>query len=345
MIILKFLQKCWEIIKKYAPGLLLLLIIALAATFLSKYLPSYIGKVFIAVILGILIANIFRPKKEIFGKGIKLGLSKLLKLAIILMGAGISFKQVAALGVKGILIIIGLICIVFALVFLIGRFLSVPLKRKILIAVGVCICGNTAIVTSAPLIDAKDEEIAMAVGIVTLFGVIGVLVYPLIGTAIGMQDIWFGAWAGTAINDTSQVVAAGFSYSDAAGEVATTIKLVRNIMIVPVVFLVSFFFNRHSNAQGAEQKKFNFIKAFPTFILGFLLLALLNSFGVFTEAVSDVLVSISKFIILLALSGIGLGVDFRKFKDIGARPFLLGFSVEVMLAVIAFFATKLFFIA
>ena len=84
-----------------------------------------------------------------------------------------------------------------------------------------------------------------------------------------MQDVWFGAWAGTAINDTSQVVAAGFSYSDAAGEAATTIKLVRNIMIVPVVFLVSFFFNRHSNAQGAEHKKFNFIKAFPTFILGF----------------------------------------------------------------------------
>ena len=92
-----------------------------------------------------------------------------------------------------------------------------------------------------------------------------------------------------------------------------------------------------------EHKRFNFIKAFPTFILGFLLLALLNSFGVFSEAVSDTLVSISKFIILLALSGIGLGVDFRKFKDIGARPFLLGFSVEVMLAVIAFFATRLFF--
>ena len=92
MIVLKFLKKCWELIKKYVPGLLLLLAIALAATFLSKYLPSYIGKVFIAVIIGILIANIFRPKKEIFGKGIKLGLSKLLKLAIILMGAGNKFR-------------------------------------------------------------------------------------------------------------------------------------------------------------------------------------------------------------------------------------------------------------
>ena len=342
---MKFLKKIWELIKKYTPGLLLLLAISVVAYFTAQYLPKYIGKVFIAVILGILIANIFRPRKEIFDSGIKLGLKKLLKLAIILMGAGISFKEVAALGAKGILIIIGLICIVFGLVFLIGRLLGVSLRRKLLIAVGVCICGNTAIITAAPLIEAGEEEVAMAVGIVTLFGVIGVLVYPLIGAALSMQDVWFGAWAGTAINDTSQVVAAGVSYSDAAGQTATTIKLVRNIMIIPVVFLVSFFYNRQTNKAEGTKHKFNFIKAFPTFILGFLAFAVLNSVGVFTEAISDVLVQISKFMILLALSGIGLGVDFRKFKSIGVKPFLLGFSVEMILAVIALFATKLFFAA
>lgn len=342
---MKILKKCWELIKKYGPGLLLLLAIALAATFLAQYLPSYIGKVFIAVILGIIIANIFHPKKEIFGKGIKLGLSKLLKVAIILMGAGISFQEVIALGGKGIIIIVVLICIVFGLIFLIGRFLGVSLRKKILIAVGVCICGNTAIVTAAPLIDAKDEEIAMAVGIVTLFGVLGVLVYPLIGTAIGMTDLWFGAWAGTAINDTSQVVAAGFIYSDAAGEVATTIKLVRNIMIIPVVFLVAYFYRKNANAKSDTKQKINIIKIFPTFILGFLGFALLNSLGVLPENISGILVQISKFIILLALSGIGLGVEFKKFKAIGAKPFILGFSVEVLLAVIAIFATMLIFAA
>ena len=340
---MKILNKIRELFSTYAPGLLLLLVIALAATFLAQYLPSFIGKVFIAVILGIVIANIFRPKKEIFAKGIKLGLSKLLKLAIILMGAGISFGEVASLGAKGILIIVVLICIVFGLVFLIGKFLGVSLRRKILIAVGVCICGNTAIVTAAPLIEAKDEEIAMAVGIVTLFGVIGVLTYPLIGTALSMRDTWFGAWAGTAINDTSQVVAAGFIYSDAAGEVATTIKLVRNIMIVPVVLLVAFFYRKNATASSGEKQKINIIKIFPMFILGFLLFALLNSVGVFTPAISDTLVQISKFIILLALSGIGLGVDFKKFKAIGIKPFILGFSVEVLLAVIAIFATKIVF--
>lgn len=340
---MKILKKVRELFNTYTPGLLLLVAIALAATFLAQYLPSYIGKVFIAIILGILIANIARPSKKIFGAGIKLGLSRLLKLAIILMGAGISFAEVASLGGRGILIIALLICFVFGLVFLIGRFLGVSLRRKILIAVGVCICGNTAIVTAAPLIEAKDEEIAMAVGIVTLFGVIGVLTYPLIGTALSMSDTWFGAWAGTAINDTSQVVAAGFIYSDAAGEVATTIKLVRNIMIVPVVLLVAFFYRKRTNAQTDTKQKINIIKIFPMFILGFALFALLNSLGVFTEAVSSVLVQISKFIILLALSGIGLGVDFKKFKAIGIKPFILGFSVEVLLAVVAIFATMLVF--
>lgn len=318
-------------VKKYVPGLSLLLAIALSSTYLSKFFPSYIGKVFIAIIIGIIISNTLHPSKEVFGKGIKLGLGKFLKIAIVFLGAGVSFREIAGLGGKGLVVIVVLIVFVFGFTMLLGKKLNVSLRKKILIAIGVCICGNTAIVTAAPLIDAEEEEVAMAVGIVTLFGVFGVLVYPMLGLVFGMSDMLFGAWAGTAINDTSQVVAAGFMYSEAAGKIATTIKLTRNIMIVPVVLLVAYFYRK--NVHTDSGKKVNIIKIFPVFILGFIAFALLNSAGVFTPQISNMLVDVSKFLILLALSGIGLGVDFKKLKNIGLKPFLLGFSVEFTLAI------------
>jgi uncharacterized integral membrane protein (TIGR00698 family) len=325
-----------DIIKKYIPGLILLLLISLSATWISGLLPAYIGKVFITVVIGILIANIFHPDKKVFGSGIKLGLNKFLKAAIILMGAGISMQEIASLGVKGFFIICLLMCVVVILTFLLGQYLGVSLRRKILIAVGVCICGNSAIVATAPLIEAEEEEVAMGVGIVTLFGVLGVLLYPIIGRATGMSDNLFGMWAGTAINDTSQVVAAGFSFSEAAGKIATTIKLVRNIMIVPVVLIAYSFYRKNKSKDvttaDAAKEKINILKVFPLFVLGFILMAVLNSLGIFTAQVQGGLVDVSKFLILLALSGIGLGVDFTKIRSIGIRPFILGFTVEAGLA-------------
>ena len=342
---------------KYLPGLLLLFTIAILSTFLANILPDFIssviGKVFIAVILGILIANIFLPSKEIFGAGIKFGSGKLLKLGIIFMGASVSFSDMASLGIGPIVVILSLMILVVIITFLLGKILNVSFRRKLLISIGVCICGNSAIVATAPAIEADEEEVAMAVSIITLFGVIGVIFYPLIGKAIGMSDMLFGAWAGTAVNDTSQVAAAGQIYSDAAAKIAITIKLIRNIMIVPAVILASFFYHRNSaklinTKSNSTDNKINILKLFPMFVLGFLGMAILNSIGlfdyiVFGKAINQWFKEISKFLILLALSGIGLGVVFKKMKAIGWKPFVLGFAVEGILAVAALFLNMLFF--
>lgn len=330
-----------KVVKDYGPGLMLLLGIALLSTFFATFLPPYIGAVFVAVVLGVIIANLFKPDPKVFGTGVKLGLGKFLKIAIVLLGAGITFQEILGFGGEGLIIIVVLISFVFASTFWLGRILGVSLKKLLLIAVGISICGNTAVATTAPLVEAEDDEVAMAVGIVTLFGVLSVLSYPLIGLALGMEDLVFGVWAGTAINDTSQVVAAGFIYSEEAGKIATTIKLTRNVMIVPVVLAVGYFYARKMN-QGGDGKV-RITKIFPTFVLGFLALAMLNSFGAFSEEVSEALVGVSKFLILLALSGIGLGVDFKKFTAIGWRPFVLGFSVELLLAVVALFLIVMIF--
>ena len=343
-----------KVFNKYIPGLLLLLCIAIASTYLAVLMPPYIGKVFIAIILGILIANIFNPSKEIFGAGIKFGSSTLLKVGIIFMGATVSFRDIAQLGLPGIIVILTLMLIVTGVTFLLGKLLGVSFRRKLLIAVGVCICGNSAIVATAPAIEAEEEEVAMAVSIITLFGVLGVIFYPLIGRALEMSDTLFGAWAGTAINDTSQVTAAGQIYSDIAAKTAITIKLIRNIMIVPVVLLASLFYHRNAAKQekakgGQPSQKINIIKLFPMFVLGFLGMAVINSLGLFDyvvleKAINQWFKEISKFLILLALSGIGLGVVFKKMKAIGWKPFVLGFTVEGILAVAAVFLNMKFFI-
>jgi uncharacterized integral membrane protein (TIGR00698 family) len=320
-------------LRDYLPGLGLLLGIALVSTFLATFLPPYIGAVFVAVVLGLIIANVFKPDRAVFGQGIKLGLGQFLKLAIVLLGAGISVQEIGSLGGKGLLIIVSLIAFVFAATFVIGKALKVSLRQVLLIAAGVSICGNTAVATTAPLIEAEDDEVAMAVGIVTLFGVLSVLSYPMIGLALGMSDTVFGVWAGTAINDTSQVVAAGFIFSDEAGKVATTIKLTRNVMIIPVVLLVAYFYRRSHREKGPAKARA--LDMFPTFILGFLAFAGLNSLGLLSAQASETLVTTAKFLILLALSGIGLGVDFKKFARMGWRPFVLGFAVELLLALAA----------
>ncbi len=317
--------------KSLFPGVLLLLIVAGASALIAQFLPPVIGPVFVAVVLGILVANILRPDMKVYGPGVKLGLKKFLKVAIVLLGAGISFQEIRGFGLEGLIVIVTLIAAVFVVAVALGRLLKVALRRVLLIAVGVSICGNTAVATTAPLIDADEDEVAMAVGIVTLFGVLSVLLYPLIGTLLGMSDLIFGVWAGTAINDTSQVVAAGFIFSEEAGKVATTIKLTRNVMIVPVVLGVAYFYRRRMQAETGEKVKIREI--FPTFVLGFLALAAANSLGWLAEGLQEGLMATSRFLILVALSGIGLSVDLKKLKGIGWKPFGFGFVVELILAV------------
>lgn len=322
-----------EIISDYGPGLGLLGAIALAATSLAQFFPDYIGAVFIAIVLGVVVANIFAPDPGVYEKGIRLGLKKFLKLAIVLLGAGITFQEILGFGLEALAVIVVLIGFVFATTLALSKIMGIGLRKTLLIAVGISICGNTAVATTAPLVDARDDEVAMAVGIVTLFGVFGVLAYPFVGLGLEMSDLMFGMWAGTAINDTSQVVAAGFIYSEEAGRVATTIKLARNVMIVPVVLAVGYYYAKKTRQSSA--KSATAAEVFPTFVLGFVVLALLNSLGAIPEPVAEWLVDASRWLILLALSGVGLGVRIQAFSRIGWKPFVVGFSVELLLSVVA----------
>ena len=160
-----------------------------------------------------------------------------LRFGIILLGLRLSLQDVVATGLKALILVSICITVALILAYYAGRLFKVPPRLAALIGVGTAICGNTAIVATAPVLDANEEEVSFAVATITLFGLLAVLIYPIIGHALGLSDRFFGLWAGTAVNDTSQVVAVGAIFSEAALNVATIVKLTRNTLMAPLIVL------------------------------------------------------------------------------------------------------------
>ena len=334
-------------IRKYIPGLVLITIIAVFSQVIASFLPDFIGAVFIAIVIGIILNNTIGVNHQVFGPGIKLGLKRLLKIAIILLGGTISFQQFTEVGLPGLGLIILIISVAFIFTFKLGNKYKLTLKQKLLIAAGLSICGDTAIITIAPVIKAEDDDIFMSICIVTFFGVLAIFIYPIIGLALSLSDTVFGAWAGTAISSTSQVVATGFIFSEAAGQVATMIKLTRNVLMIPVIVLIGYYYNTRQLARNtgqAGEKEYNIKEIFPNFILGFLALIIINSLGLIPAGIGSVISPVSRFLILLALSGIGLGVDWTELKNVGGSPFIVGFLVAGSMALISIVISSILFL-
>lgn len=350
------------------PGLAATVAVAIAARFAHGLLPlglqPVFGEVVLAVLLGLIIANIWTLPENL-RPGVKFSFQTLLRVAIVLLGARLSLQQVAAIGGKALILIAILMTLALTLVHHVGRAAGIPPRLAALIGVGTAVCGNSAISATAPVINASDEEVSFAVATNTLFGTVAVFLYPLLGHLLHMSDAVFGTWAGTAVNDTSQVVAAGFAFSDPAGEIATAVKLTRNALMGVVIVLMGFLYggpnqddevqdgespnkespNEESQLDGTKSGKASSVlrrlrQSLPAFVLGFLALAVLNSLGVL-DAVSDLagldlpalFTQASKFLILVALAGVGLGTRLAQMRRIGFKPFLLGLAVATATAV------------
>jgi uncharacterized integral membrane protein (TIGR00698 family) len=241
---------------------------------------------------------------------------------------------VYATGAASLVIILVTVTAAFAAVLVAGRMLEVDFNLKSLIGVGTAICGGSAIAAVSPIIEAEDQEIAYAISTVFLFNVVAVFIFPWIGHALGLTQTGFGLFAGTAINDTSSVVAAGYTYGNAAGDYATVVKLTRTIMIVPVAlgFVALMMIRKKREAQHVRSANFHPTKIFPWFILGFLLMSALNTSGVLDTAMVAFLKEAGKFLIIMALSAIGLKTDLRRMLATGLKPMLLGFIVWMSVA-------------
>ena len=167
------------------------------------------------------------------------------------------------------------VALLFAL--LVGRRLNLPPRLALLIGVGTAVCGNSAIVATAPVIKADEREVGFAVGTITFTGTLALFLYPVIGHLLQMTDVAFGVWSGVAVNDTSQVVATSAAYSLVARDVATVVKLVRNALMAPLIMLIAWWWSRNAGEGAASGQ--SWLKALPPFVLMFLGLALLRSVG------------------------------------------------------------------
>ncbi|WP_311480997.1 putative sulfate exporter family transporter [uncultured Anaerococcus sp.] len=322
----------------YLPGLILALVIAYIAQFIENILPQHvIGGSVIALFIGMFLNTIIDTENTL-KSGITFTSKRLLKFAIILFGASLNMSIVLNVGKLSIYVMIFTLLTCFGGGYFIGKALGLNWKMSNLISAGTGICGGSAIAAIAPVIEAEDTDIAYAMSATFLFDMLMIIAFPIMGRAMGLSDMAYGLWTGTAVNDTSSVVAAGFAYSDAAGDFATMVKLTRTLSIIPVVLIFRMIHHRlEVKKMGHEyvEKKFTITSIVPFFILGFLAMVMLNSLGFISENLSMTLKTISKFLMVAALAAIGLNTKYRDMKKAGINPMVHGFIISLLVVIVA----------
>lgn len=314
------------------PGLMLAAMLALAALALGRWQPL-IGAPVFGIALGVLVRQAFAPGLR-FAPGIAFGASQVLQASVIALGFGLGLDQVARVGLDSLAVTLVTMSAAFLAAWLLGRWLRVGRTLTLLVGVGTAICGGSAIAAVTPILRASAHDTAFAISTIFLFNLVAVLLFPALGHALGLTDAGFGLWAGTAINDTSSVVAAGYAYSAAAGDYATIVKLTRATLIVPIclglVAVMAWRSKRDAAAPGAARPPL--WRIVPWFILGFLASAGLRSAGLIPAPALPWLAALAHGLMVVALCAVGLGADLRRMAATGPRPILLGLGVWIAVA-------------
>lgn len=314
--------------RSLAPGVLIIIGIAFLSQVLAKEV-SHIPPVVIALALGMVIANTV-DLSAVPVKAAAFTSHWLLRAAIILLGANLSLRALAE--VWGISFLVVFLCIAFALLvgLITSKVVKLPGKVGPLLAAGVAICGSTAILVCGPLIKAKEREIGLAIITIFLFNLLAVLLYPVIGHSLGLLDTSYGIWAGTSINDTSSVLAAGAAFDDQALATATVVKLTRTLFLVPLAML--FAATMLSQGQSTKGIRKGVVSAVPWFLGGFLLLVLLNTANLIGNDVQKLSGDVAGFLVIMVTAAVGLKVRLPDLLAFGFKPLVLGVAIGCALS-------------
>jgi uncharacterized integral membrane protein (TIGR00698 family) len=314
-------------------GLLLCIAIAALAEVGGAFAPL-VGAPLFAIAIGVLIAN--AAPAFVQQKSLRISdTSKLcLKGGIILLGASLDLGDIVHTGLSSLPLLAvtmtaGLVC-----ALILGKSLGIDWRMRCLIGIGTTICGASAIAALAPVIRAKAEEIAYSVTVVFFFNMVAVFTFPALGHLLGLTDGGFGTWAGTAVNDTSAVVAAGFAFSQAAGTIATIVKLTRTTLIIPLVLGFGLALPFIIKQDGAESQPLikRVYAAVPTFIILFVVAAAANTAGLIGSHAMQVQM-LGRIVMVVALAAVGLQGHWRAFVGAGSRPLVLGLATWFVVAV------------
>jgi uncharacterized integral membrane protein (TIGR00698 family) len=313
------------------PGLLLACAPALLAWVGGRAFPLLGGAV-LAILLGLALRALWTP-----GAATKAGIDftgkYVLQASIVLLGFSLDLGEVARVGRDSLQVTIVTLALAFATAWALGRFLRIPTKLTALVGVGTAICGGSAIAAVTPILRPDEHDTAFAMSTIFLFNLVAVLLFPPLGHLLGMDSAQFGLWAGTAINDTSSVVAAGYAYGRDAGDYAVIVKLARATMIVPVCLALAAAVAWHDRRRASAGTPTLHARGIvPWFILWFVAASALRTAGVVPAAMQDGLHAAAGLATVLALAAIGLSADLRRMRATGPRPILLGLGVWAAVA-------------
>lgn len=315
---MSFLSKNWA-------GLSVCLVISIVSWYLGSFFPVVGAPVF-AIFIGMMLHHFLTSYKQL-DAGLTYSSKKLLQYAVVLLGFGLNISQVFSVGKSSLPVILSTISIALIVAYLFQRFFELDTKLATLIGVGSSICGGSAIAATAPVIHAKEKEVAQAISVIFFFNVIAALVFPTLGTWLHLSNEGFALFAGTAVNDTSSVTATASAwdslYQSNTLESATIIKLTRTLAIIPITLFLSYLQSR----QESNKQNFQIKKVFPLFILYFilasLLTTLLTSLGISSSFFAP-LKQLSKFLIIMAMSAIGLKTNLITMVKSSGKSILLG---------------------
>jgi uncharacterized integral membrane protein (TIGR00698 family) len=323
--------------RQVAPGLVLALFVALAATPLGRAVPVVGAPVF-GILLGLVLAAAVKPGEDL-RPGLDFAAKPVLQTSIVVLGATLSLREVAAVGLGSLPVMLGTLAIALLGAWLLGRLLGVRGDARILIGVGTGICGASAIAATTAVLKPERAQVAYAIGTIFTFNVVAVLLFPALGHAWGMSPQAFGLWAGTAVNDTSSVVAAAYSFSPAAGPYAVVVKLTRTLTLIPIVLALALWRARRdarATAASGERRpgwvSLPWRKVVPFFLVGFVLASAVDTVGLVPAAWHPALTDVGTFLITTALAGIGLSMRWADIRGAGVRPLLLGGMLWVLVA-------------
>jgi uncharacterized integral membrane protein (TIGR00698 family) len=297
-----------------APGLAWTVTIAIAAWLLAKVVPL-LGPPVLAILIGLAVSIVRRPAGRA-APGIAFSSSALLQLAIVLLGTTLALGQILRVGAKSLPVMLGTLAVALAGAAVLGRLLAVSPRLRALIGVGTGICGASAIVAISGIVEATSAEIAYAISTIFVFNLVAVVLFPPLGRLFHLSQHGFGLWAGTAVNDTSSVVAAAFAFGHAAGSQAVVVKLTRTTLIVPIALGLSLL-----RARGAVARPRPLV---PRFLVLFVLASVLNTLGLIGHDARRALSDAALALITTALAGVGLAADVGQMRRTGMRPLVLG---------------------
>ena len=316
------------------PGYLLALAVA-AVAFALHSLPFGLLRMtsgaILAIILGLAVRNLFSIPPAMVDAA-KTMAKRLIPITIVLTGAGLNLGAIAGVGLPGIGVTVLSMGVAMGAAYFAGRVLGLWRRTAVLIGAGTAICGNSAIVAVAPLIDAEDDDVLLSMATINLLGLVLMFASPLAGRLLGLSDQAFGVWAGSTIHAVPQVVAAGFTYSEKAGALATLVKLVRVALLAPLVFVLAAVYARHHTTR----MRVHYTRLIPTFIWGFIAMSLLNTAGLLPVLefghtgtllrvpLSHALSQAGNWVLTLAMAAMGLEVDLRFLSQVGRKALLVG---------------------